>query len=208
MWLAGSVKHEKPDSLALVGIMLSRLRNPPEAAVSVGKSGPLPGSGGFLLAPLLCRALDIQVNALLVASPIGGPTHWVTRQSFLIENMLEFNGIPYDYFDIGDSNLTQAILDQYEGVILEGCALRWCATEEERLLIAGNMETGNITALVSIIKGNYTDLNTTIYSAIDVQVDGWGMRSLTSISRKAQSEHTIMRAAMASSSSEDTRAST
>jgi hypothetical protein len=122
--------------------------------------------------PCASESAATEVRPLLIGSLTGGHDHWVTRQSFLIENMLEFYGIPYDYFDVGSDTLTQTVIDQYDGAILEGHAIRWCATPEEQTLIADNMENGNIIALVGVIHGEYTDLNSTVYSAMDVYARG------------------------------------
>jgi hypothetical protein len=113
-----------------------------------------------------------DVRVLLVGSHGRGATNWITRQSLLIENFLHFNGLPYDFFDISTDSLDQAVLDSYHGVILEGNAMRWDATEDECRLIADCMEAGNITALVALIDGEYTQLNGTIYGAMNVSVDG------------------------------------
>jgi hypothetical protein len=48
------------------------------------------------------------------------------------------------------------------------------ATEVERTLLAQNMESGSISVFLSHIHGEYTDLNSTLYGALDVWVDGMG----------------------------------
>jgi hypothetical protein len=48
------------------------------------------------------------------------------------------------------------------------------ATEVERTLLAQNMESGSISVFLSHIHGDYTDLNSTLYGALDVWVDGMG----------------------------------
>ena len=119
-----------------------------------------------------CRACDVDVKALLIANHAHGPDNWLTYNSFTIENMLEFNGIPYEFFDIYENVLDQSKLDQYDGVILEGFTMRWAASASERALIAANMESGNIVVLLGPVHGEYAVLNGTIYGAIDVSVDG------------------------------------
>jgi hypothetical protein len=118
-----------------------------------------------------CSA-ETEIRALLIGSKSNGPTNWITKEAFYIENILEFNGIPYDFFDIQADVLDQATLDGYAGVILEGYAMRWSATGPERALIADNMETGNITVLLGLIMGTYEEIDSVLYSAIDVHVDG------------------------------------
>jgi hypothetical protein len=113
-----------------------------------------------------------NVRVLLIATHDYGPTDWLTTESFLIENMLEFNGIPYDFFDITAGVLDQATLDQYDGVILEGNAMRYCTAPGELALIAANMENGSITVLLGLVHGGFDELNSTIYSAVNVSVDG------------------------------------
>lgn len=50
--------------------------------------------------------------------------------------------------------------------------MRWAASASERALIAANMESGDIVVLFGPVCGEYTELNSTIYGAIDVSVDG------------------------------------
>lgn len=125
----------------------------------------------LVLAPYV-RATEGNVKVLLVGSHGRGGSHWITLQSFFIENLLHFNGIPYDFFDIGVENLDPSVLDSYHGVILEGHAMRWDASDYERMLLAARMEAGSIRALVTLVSGAYTRLNSTIYRAMDVWVDG------------------------------------
>jgi hypothetical protein len=127
---------------------------------------------GFLLVPYGSQPVAGEVRVLLIGSQCSGPEHWISLQSYMIENVLEFNGIPYDFFDIYAENLTQATLDQYDGVILGGFAMRWNATPAELALIEANMESGSIIALVAMIRGQFDELNSTVYEAIDVSVDG------------------------------------
>jgi hypothetical protein len=122
--------------------------------------------------PTASTAGDVKI--LLIGSHAHGAADAITTQSFQIENFLHFNGLPYDFFDIYADSLDQSTLDLYPGVILEGNAMRWDATEEERELVAENMEAGTITALVGMIDGEFTELNDTIYGAMDVSVDGQG----------------------------------
>jgi hypothetical protein len=120
------------------------------------------------------QACDADVRVLLIGSHSGGPTNWITVEAFKIENLLEFNGIPYDFFDVYEDELSQAILDSCVGIILEGYAMRWCATDAERRLIVNNMEAGNVTALLGLVHGEYTELDSTLYGAFDITVDGLG----------------------------------
>ena len=117
-------------------------------------------------------AAQTEIRALLIGSKSNGPTNWITKEALYIENVLDFNGIPYDFFDIQADVLDQATLDGYTGVILEGYAARWSATEPERVLIAENMESGSITVLLGLIMGTYEEIDSVLYSAIDVHVDG------------------------------------
>ncbi len=136
----------------------------------------------LVLAPVIClsfhplqlEASNCDVRALLIGSHSRGVDHWISIQSYFIENMLKFNGVPYDFFDIYADDLDQSSLDMYDGVILEGYSLYWDATEEERSLVAENMEAGNITVLLGLVSGEFTGLNSTLYDAIDVSVDGLG----------------------------------
>ncbi|MFH1314570.1 MAG: hypothetical protein ABIJ00_15290 [Candidatus Eisenbacteria bacterium] len=119
-----------------------------------------------------CHAAIADVRALLIGSHVRGPDNWITQESLRLENLLTFNGIPFEFFDVEDDSLDQSDLDQYDGVILEGSSMRFCATEAERSLLAQNMEAGGITVLLTLINGKYTDLNGTLYDAIDVWVNG------------------------------------
>lgn len=127
-----------------------------------------------LALPLHAGANDGNIKVLLIGSHGRGAAHWITLQSFCIENLLHFNGIPYDFFDIYTGSLGQSTLDSYGGVVLEGNAIRWDATEEERVLLADNMDAGNITVLLGLINGQFSDLNNTIYGAMDISVNGQG----------------------------------
>jgi hypothetical protein len=126
------------------------------------------------LPPSDCGACVHDVRVLLIGTRAYGPENGLTRQVFLIENFLEFNGIPYDFFDIAEGFLTQSKLDQYDGVIIEENAVCLEAEPSERVLLAENMRNGNITALVGLINGCHTAMNSTIYGAIGVSVDGLG----------------------------------
>jgi hypothetical protein len=119
-----------------------------------------------------CYGTATAVKVLLVGSHARGSDNWITRESLKIENLLKFNGIPFEFFDVESDSLGQCDLDQYDGVVLEGYSMHNCATEAERSLLAQNMEAGNITVLLGLIHGEYTDLNSTLYDAMDVWVDG------------------------------------
>lgn len=66
----------------------------------------------LLLLDLECSACEVGIKALLIATHDYGPDNWLTYNSFTIENMLEFNGIPYEFFDIHENVLDQSKLDQ------------------------------------------------------------------------------------------------
>ena len=119
-------------------------------------------------------ASDVDVRVLLIGSHSGGPTNWITVEAFKVENFLEFNGIPYDFFDVNEQELSQADLDSYAGIILEGYAMRWCTTDAERRLIVNNMDAGDVTALLGLVHGEYAELDSTLYAAFDISADGLG----------------------------------
>jgi hypothetical protein len=60
------------------------------------------------------RAESIDVRILLIGSRGRGCDYWITEETYLIENFLEFNGLPYELFDIGTEVLAQATLDGKE----------------------------------------------------------------------------------------------
>ena len=115
-----------------------------------------------------------DVKVLVIGSHGRGADNWVSLQSYAIENFLHFNGVPYDFFDIYLQTLDQATLAQYQGVVLEGYSMRWDTTEQERQLVAQNMEAGNITVLLGLIDGEFDELDNTLYAAMDVCADGQG----------------------------------
>jgi hypothetical protein len=129
---------------------------------------------GLTLPVSECGACIQDVRVLLIGTTACGAECDMTKQVFLIQNYLEFNGIPYDLCDVVDGCLTQTRLDQYDGVIIEESAVYGEATPSERVLLADNMRNGNITALVSEINGRHTAMNGTIYGAMGVSVDGQG----------------------------------
>jgi hypothetical protein len=114
----------------------------------------------------------MDVDILLIGSRGRGYDYWITKETYLIENLLEFNGLPYEFFDIGTDVLTQAILDEHRAVIVEGYALRWDADFTEFDLIAQNIEDGSISVLLTVVHGQFATLNGTVYAAMDVAVDG------------------------------------